>query len=452
MNRITEEDGMSTGEHVVVVGLGFGDEGKGAVVDALCGDGSVTSVVRFNGGAQAAHNVVVGGRHHTFSQFGSGTLSGTPTLLSRHVLVEPIALATEARELAALGVADPLGLVSVDGNALLTTPIHVAANRAREDARGRDRHGSCGKGIGETTWYSLVARRRPPVGSVFEGQSVSGVPGSPPTVGDCAHPARLRRRLDDLARFYAPLLAGSDHGFPPVDDLVGLYRDFAGAVRTVSGDEVARRAERGRLVFEGAQGVLLDQWRGFHPHTTWSTVTPDNARALLASTGGRAHVLGVTRTYQTRHGAGPLPTEDPGVARRCVEPHNGTGRYQGGWRAGHLDAVLLRYAVAACGGIDSLAVTHLDRAATGLSAAIAYRTGSGADIAELPWHPDARLSHQRELTALLRRCVPRLTRLPEQPDAVVAWFERLLDVPVVVTGTGADRSAYRVRTPVSVRG
>src|SRR5687768_12378377 len=115
--------------HVIVIGLGFGDEGKGAVVDALCGDGSVSTVVRFNGGAQAAHNVIAGGRHHTFSQFGSGTLAGVPTWLSRHVLVEPIALATESRELEAIGVPDPLSLMSIDAQALLTTPFHVAANR-----------------------------------------------------------------------------------------------------------------------------------------------------------------------------------------------------------------------------------------------------------------------------------------------------------------------------------
>lgn len=427
---------MYSGEHVVVVGLGFGDEGKGAVVDALCQDGSVASVVRFNGGAQAAHNVVAGDRHHTFSQFGSGTLSGTPTLLSRYVLVEPIALAAEARALAALGVEDPLRLVSIDEDALLTTPIHVAANRTREDARGQGRHGSCGMGIGETAWYSLVSRRRPEPGSLFEGQQVTGVPGDAPTVGDCGNPARLRRKLDALARFYEPLVS---HGYPTIDELVSLYRDFADAVRTVSGDEVGRRAEEGQLVFEGAQGVLLDEWHGFHPHTTWSTVTPGNARTLLGDR--RTRVLGVTRTYHTRHGAGPLPTEDPLIRNRFPELHNDTGRYQGGWRAGRLDAVLLRYAVAACGGIDGLAVTHLDHAAEGLEAAVAYRTPSGAEITELPAGPG--------LTELLGQCTPRLASLPAD---VIGWFENLLDTPVQVTGSGPDRSGYRVRIPVPSRG
>ncbi|WP_156756128.1 adenylosuccinate synthetase [Actinokineospora pegani] len=413
-------------EHVVVVGLGFGDEGKGAVVDALCADGSVSTVVRFNGGAQAAHNVVVDGGHHTFSQFGSGTLAGVPTWLSRHVLVEPIALATESRELAALGVADPLRLVSIDADALLTTPFHVAANRAREDARGRDRHGSCGKGIGETAWYALLAERGAQPGDVVEGQEARGVPGPPPTVGDCANPVALRRKLDALARFYEPLIGAG----PGVDDLVALYRAFADTVRTTTGDEAGRLADAGRLVFEGAQGVLLDETHGFHPHTTWSTVTPRNARALLA--GRDARVLGVTRTYQTRHGAGPLPTEDRGVLDRFPERHNGTGEYQGAWRAGHLDTVLLRYAVAACGGVDGLAVTHLD--ARDLEVATAYRTGTGhrADLGPRP-----------DLGEFVAGCTPVLEPLPDP----VGFLEDLLDVPVLVTGAGPARTDYTVRTP-----
>ena len=405
--------------HIIVVGLGFGDEGKGAVVDALCHDGTVTSVVRFNGGAQAAHNVVVGDRHHTFSQFGSGTLAGVPTHLSRHVLVEPIALAGEANDLDQLGVTDPLRLLTVHADALLTTPVHVAANRAREDARGHARHGSCGKGIGETAWYGLLAARGATPGDVVEDQAVTGTPGPPPTVGDCAHPAVLRTKLDALARFYEPLIGTG----PSVDDLVSLYRDFAGAVRVTTGDEVGRLADRGRLVFEGAQGVLLDQRHGFHPHTTWSTVTPHNARDLLGHR--HATVLGVTRTYQTRHGAGPFPTEDHRVRARFPERHNDTGHYQGTWRAGHLDAVLLRYAIDACGGIDALAVTHLD--AHDLQVATAYD-------APLP---------TTDLTTFLTHRTPTLTDLPDP----AAWLQDHLDVPVLVTGAGPDRADYTVRAP-----
>lgn len=144
--------------HTLVVDLGFGDAGKGAVVDRLCrADHTVRAVVRFNGGAQAAHTVVTAdGRQHTFAQFGAGTLRGVPTLLSRFMLVDPLALTAEADHLRSLGVPDPCALLSVDRRARLTTPYHAAASRLREQARGAARHGSCGMGVGETARYALA--------------------------------------------------------------------------------------------------------------------------------------------------------------------------------------------------------------------------------------------------------------------------------------------------------
>ena len=402
-------------EHVIVVDLGFGDAGKGATVDWLCANRSVSAVVRFNGGAQAAHNVVAAGRHHRFAQFGSGSLSGVPTLLSRHMLVEPIALATESVALARLGVTDPLALLNIDGDALLTTPIHGAANRAREDARGAARHGSCGLGIGETAAYALNHRA--------------------PKVADCRDPRLLTRLLDELARHYAPL-AGDLIG--SVGELVLLYREFAAAVRIVGPAALASFAAQGTLVFEGAQGVLLDEWRGLHPHTTWSTVEPRHARAMIAGLGARPYVLGVTRTYLTRHGAGPFPTEDPSLA--LPEAHNAIGEYQGAFRVGHFDPILLRYAIEACGGVDGLAVTHLDQRA-GVRSATAYLTDDGVvDAVHCgPWQD---LAYQERLTRLLHTARPVLEDLPaDTADAIAAR----LRVPVVLTAAGPAR-ADRVPT------
>ncbi|PSR65065.1 adenylosuccinate synthetase [Nocardia sp. MDA0666] len=405
--------------HVIVVDLGFGDAGKGATVDWLCSPqagSDVAAVVRFNGGAQAAHTVIADGRRHTFRQFGSGTLSGVPTVLSRHVLVDPIALAAEAEALTALGLADPLGSIFVDERALLTTPIHGAANRCREDARGAARHGSCGMGIGETVRYALDH--------------------DAPLVRDCRTPDILRRKLIALERHFAPLLASGRHGHEPIDALIEAYTEFARSVALVPGEQLAVFAAAGRLIFEGAQGVLLDEWRGLHPYTTWSTVEPRHARAMLARIGQPGTVLGVTRAYQTRHGAGPFPTED--AALSIPEPYNATGPYQGVFRVGHLDPILLRYAVEACGGIDALAVNHLDlvaarddmRTAAGYFAPDGYRDRLDCG----PWRD---LDHQRWLTGLVAHSTPDLVPLPAD---VPEFLERRLGAPVVLTGHGPDRA------------
>lgn len=421
--------GLFGGRDIVVVDLGFGDAGKGATVDWLCSPAAgldVAAVVRFNGGAQAAHNVVARGRHHTFSQFGSGTLDGVPTVLSRHVLVEPIALATEARALAALGVPDPLSLLHIDARALLTTPVHVVANRAREDARGAARHGSCGKGIGETASYAL---EHPDA----------------PTVGACRDPKALRRSLIELVESYRPMLG--TRPVPDVDEMVGLYTEFAAAVRISDDGDLTDLAARGRLVFEGAQGVLLDEWRGFHPHTTWSTVEPSGAHRLLAELGRDGAVLGVTRTYTTRHGAGPHPTEDPALAAALPDPHNGTGRYQGRFRVGHLDEVLLRYAVEVCGRLDGLAVTHLDAPARAATAGTPIRVCHRyRGIDRLPVGRRRDLDHQQLLTGLLHTAEPEWARLPAD---VPARMEDVTGVPVVLTSGGPDRADRHRTAPVA---
>src|SRR4051812_29675219 len=240
---------------ILIADLGFGDAGKGSIVDALTRQTGAKTVVRFNGGAQAAHNVVTpAGRHHTFAQFGSGTFHGVPTHLTRFMVVDPLALAAEA---AALG--NPFHLLTVDAGALLATPWHRAANRLRERRRGGDRHGSCGLGIGQTMEYALSN-------------------ADAPRAGDTLSPARLRRVLtavrDGLTERYGRLDA------PPVDDVMQAFQAFGRAVSIVDPAHTGRLLDEGPCVFEGAQGVLLDEWRGWHPYTTWSTTTFDNALEL----------------------------------------------------------------------------------------------------------------------------------------------------------------------------
>ncbi len=351
-------------------------------------------------------------------------------MLSKHVLVEPIALAAEARALAALGVPNPLQLLHIDAHALLTTPIHVAANRAREDARGDGRHGSCGKGIGETAAYALDHP-------------------DALTVGDCHRPAVLRAKLAAMADHYRHLVSPSMHRWPDHDDMVIMYSEFVAAVRITDDGDLAALADGGRLVYEGAQGVLLDEWRGFHPHTTWSTVEPSNARALSAEHGRDSHVLGVTRTYTTRHGAGPMPTENPTLGAVLPELHNGTGSYQGTFRSGDLDEVLMRYATKVCGGVDSLAVTHLDAvtraAAAGIPIRSARRYPGIGDL--LPLGPWKDLAHQQHLTDVLSALTPDTVELPTHPADVAAHLGSLVGAPVVLTSDGPSRAARRVREP-----
>ena len=137
---------------ILVVDLGFGDAGKGSLVDYYVRHYRAHTVVRFNGGAQAAHNVVTpDGRHHKFSQFGSGTfVPGVRTHLSRYMLVDPVALLAEERHLRQVGVPDAFARLTIDPNAPVVTPFQRAANRLRELQRAAGRHGSCGMGIGET--------------------------------------------------------------------------------------------------------------------------------------------------------------------------------------------------------------------------------------------------------------------------------------------------------------
>ncbi|MEU8259527.1 adenylosuccinate synthetase [Micromonospora sp. NPDC048999] len=396
--------------HVMVVDLGYGDAGKGTVVDWLCASRPVHTVVRFNGGAQAAHNVVLrDGRHHTFAQFGAGTFRpGVRTHLSRHVVVDPLALAAEADHLTAVGVPDALDRLTVDGEALLTTPYHRAANRAREIARGADRHGSCGLGVGEAVAYGLTH------------------PDEAPRVADCRHPAVLRRRLaalrDRLTAELGPLDA------PPVSDCLPAYAGFAGRVAIVGRSYLAGVLRAESCVFEGAQGVLLDEWHGFHPYTTWSTTTFANAEALLTEAGlaGTAQRLGVLRTVTTRHGPGPLVTEDPALP--FTDPHNPTNPWQGRFRFGHFDAVAHRYALDVVGGVDALALTHLDLAGPRLRICHRYDT-----FDRLVPGPTGDLDRQAALTARLLRARPVYDGPPADWPAAV---ERALGVPVELTSHG----------------
>lgn len=326
---------------LIVVGLGFGDEGKGATVDALVARTGARSVVRFNGGQQAAHNVIAGGIHHKFQSYGSGTLSGAETWISRHCTVEPLAALRERHLLRMKGVATEK--IHVDNECLVTTHLHVMANHARELARGDERHGSTGRGFGETVAYGLR------------------YPDDAIRVKHLRDPMEVAHRLSVMRQRYAD---GEGIGFEREDYKKAEAETLYQCLRSefvfdpFVGPQLLEEIAKGRVVMEGAQGFWLDENFGFHPHTTWSTTTPANARQLCREAGVEASVVGVLRTYATRHGQGPFPGE--GGLERPPEAHNSDGAFAGAFRVGRWDQKLLIAAVDTAVP-DLLSVTHLDR-------------------------------------------------------------------------------------------
>jgi adenylosuccinate synthase len=404
---------------VITVGLGFGDEGKGGTVDALCRRLGADLVVRYCGGSQAGHNVELpDGRRHTFAQFGAGTLAGVPSHLGRHVILSPPALCREADHLRELGVADPFALLTVHRRALVATAFHQAMNRLRELARGAARHGSCGHGIGEARAYWL----RHGEAAIF--------------AADLHDPAVLRDKLEllrqrlwlDAQEFIDRVPAGELAEM----DVLGLSADAVAVnLHTAAGPLrlVDRTPPCDTAVFEGAQGVLLDEWYGFHPHTTWSTVTQRHALEMAAEAGA-AEVcsLGLVRAYLTRHGAGPLPTFDADLTAALPDEGNPPNPWQGGLRLGWLDLVLVRYAARVGGPLDGLVVNCLDQL-EGREAklGVAYESGS-----RLPLPVGPSLAGQERLTRLLEQARPIYR--PAGGDAIIGALGEI--APVVLCGRG----------------
>jgi adenylosuccinate synthase len=349
----------------IVVDLGYGDQGKGTTVDFLARQVEPSTIVRFNGGCQAAHHVVTAdGRSHCFSQFGSGMfVNDTTTYLSRHMLIAPKSMLKEAASLEKLGVTSPLARTFIDHEAPIISPFQQSANRIIEAQRGNGAHGSCGCGIGETM------------------EDILNDPQFVIRAGDLHYPDLVRQKLQLLKEHKWAKLKAMFDGKPlhpdaanefhdcfiqdgTIEYFLGIYAQLVEQVHIVSRSAWKDIANQDRpLIFEGAQGVLLDEWHGFHPHTTWSNCTFANADEMLAEIGysGEVTKVGVTRAYSTRHGAGPFATNDDDMTRRLPETHNVENRWQGGMRAGWLDLVALSYASDVVGHIDYLSVTCLDR-------------------------------------------------------------------------------------------
>lgn len=337
----------------LVAGLAFGDEGKGATVDFLCRQRQADLVVRYNGGAQAAHNVITpDGRHHTFSQFGSGSfIPGVRTHLSRFMMVNPLNMMNEEEHLREVGVPDAWERLTVEDKALIITPYHKAVNRMLEAWRGDNKHGSCGQGIGITRQLHIDHGDK----VLFAGDFTS-----PGKVFDKL--AFIREQCLTLIQDISPFVSDSLNYMPGITELMRWYRPWIDVVKVVGQDHLAKLLEISKAsVFEGAQGVLLDEVHGTAPYNTWTDTTFHNAQILSRESqfGGSVVKVGVMRNYLTRHGAGPFPTEMASMHWR-PESHNTTGLYQGKFRIGYMDYDLIRRSLNILGGVDYLALNHLD--------------------------------------------------------------------------------------------
>jgi adenylosuccinate synthase len=415
---------------VVVIGTQWGDEGKGKVVDWLTE--YAQGVVRFQGGHNAGHTLMIGGRKTVLRLIPSGIMRAqVACYIGNGVVLSPGELLKEIGELESAGI-EVRSRLKISPACQLVMPYHVAIDQARETAKGDRKIGTTGRGIGPT-YEDKVARR--------------GV-----RVQDLYDPARFADKLREVLAYHNFLLTRY-YEQPAVDfqQTLDAALGFAGALRPMLADVSALlHAARGRgdnLLFEGAQGALLDIDHGTYPYVTSSNCV-SGAAAAGAGVGPQTfdYVLGIVKAYTTRVGSGPFPTEltdDIGaaLAKRGNEFGSVTGRPR---RCGWLDAAALKRSLQ-LNGVSGLCITKLDvldgmrevRICTG------YRVdGEAVDL--LPAGADA-----------VAKCVPVYETLPgwtastvgvnhfsELNPAAQAYLRRieaLTGAPIAMISTGADR-------------
>ncbi len=330
--------------NVAVIGAQWGDEGKGKIVDWLAERADM--VVRFQGGHNAGHTLVVGDKVYKLSLLPSGIVRGTPSVIGNGVVLDPWALKAEIARLGEQGVHATPDTLRIADNCALILPFHRDLDGLREDASGAGKIGTTRRGIGPA-YEDKVGRRAI-------------------RVCDLAHLDDLGPQLDRLTAHHDALRAG--FGEPPIDRerLLAELREIAGFVlpfaKPVWRDLNEARSAGKRILFEGAQGVLLDVDHGTYPFVTSSnTIAGAAAGGSGLGPSGVGFVLGIAKAYTTRVGSGPFPTEleDETGEQLGVRGHEFgtvTGRKR---RCGWFDAVLVRQS-AAVGGITGIALTKID--------------------------------------------------------------------------------------------
>ncbi|MFD1613329.1 adenylosuccinate synthase [Sphingomonas tabacisoli] len=424
--------------NVAVIGAQWGDEGKGKIVDWLAERADL--VVRFQGGHNAGHTLVIGNQVYKLSLLPSGIVRGTPSVIGNGVVLDPWALKSEVEKLQGQGVEVSPRTLSIADNCALILPFHRDLDALREDASGAGKIGTTRRGIGPA-YEDKVGRRAI-------------------RVCDLAHLGDLGPQLDRLTAHHDALRAG--FGEPPIDRerLLTELREIADFVlqfaKPVWLDLNEARARGRRILFEGAQGVLLDVDHGTYPFVTSSnTIAGTAAGGSGLGPGAVGFVLGIVKAYTTRVGSGPFPTElEDEIGQRLGERGHEFGTVTGRKRrCGWFDAVLVRQSVAVS-GVTGVALTKLDvldgletiRICTG------YRL-NGRTLNHFPAHAADQAAVEpvyedipgwSESTAGARSWA----QLPAQAIKYIRRIEELIRCPVALVSTSPEREdTILVRDP-----
>ena len=425
--------------NVAVIGAQWGDEGKGKIVDWLSERADV--VVRFQGGHNAGHTLVVGNVEYKLSLLPSGVVRpGKLSIIGNGVVVDPWALIDEIDAIRTKGVEVTPENLKLADNAALILPSHGALDRAREQRRGDNKIGTTGRGIGPA-YEDKVGRRAI-------------------RVCDLADPQALEWRVDDVLLHHNALLRGL--GEPQVDrgELLAALTAIAPRVLPYAGpvwrllDEA--RTQGRRVLFEGAQGTMLDVDHGTYPYVTSSnTVAGQAAAGSGIAPGAVGFVLGITKAYTTRVGSGPFPTElrdaiGEKLGERGREFGVVTGRKR---RCGWFDAVAVRQAIKT-GGISGIALTKLDvlDGFDGIKVCTRYRyAGENYDFVPSSMSAQAGLEPVYETAEGWRHSTRGARSWADLPATAIKYIRRLeelIGAPVALLSTSPEREdTILVRDP-----
>ncbi|GBQ07370.1 adenylosuccinate synthase [Saccharibacter floricola] len=415
--------------NVTVIGTQWGDEGKGKIVDWLASRADI--VVRFQGGHNAGHTLVVDDKVYKLSLLPSGLVRGQIGVIGNGVVVDPKALMSEIDRVVEQGLTVTPETLWISETAPLILPVHGALDRAREVARGKHKIGTTGRGIGPA-YEDKVARRAI-------------------RICDLTEPETLDWKIDELLLHHNTLLAGLGAETFTKDDIFAFLHEITPRLLPFSCPVWARLDEavraRKRILFEGAQAVMLDV-----DHGTYPFVTSSNTVASVAASGSGlgpkavGFVLGIAKAYTTRVGEGPFPAElfddvGAGIAERGHEFGTVTGRPR---RCGWFDATMVRQAVRV-GGVNGIALTKLDvlDGMDTVSICVGYEL-DGKPIERFPAAPGAQarvkpilesMPGWSETTAGARSWA----ELPAQAIKYVRRIEELTGAPVTLLSTSPQR-------------